>query len=216
MLNNTHLSDSQKREFLQKFDINEQLQKASASSAKETVFVVSPMTNDFSGFLNVPYRQQETNYWCGPATTQQTLTYINGYANSQSSIANAIGTTSSGSDLASMVPYINNHESRNYYIIVTSPSESLIQSIAEYGVRSSAPPIGRLKIQQGGNWEYSSSGHYMNISGYTGYGDYIRVTDPYIGWVDPTIANNSNGSYFVTSNEFYTATANHWAHQISY
>lgn len=50
---------------------------------------------------------QENGYYCGPATVQQTLKRINGSAPSQSTIASGIGTTTAGSNLASMVSYIN-------------------------------------------------------------------------------------------------------------
>lgn len=169
-------------------------------------------SNTESGSHAVPYFKQAYDYYCGPATVKQTIHFIKGSSGTQDAIATSIGTTKAGSDLAPMVKYLNNNQTVNTYVVVNSPSEDLIKGIPEYAVRKGSPAIGRLKIAKGGNWAYSSAGHFMNMSGYTNYGAKIRVTDPYIGWINAS----STGSYYVTSNEFYTATKNHFANQIAY
>ncbi|MFJ7953979.1 C39 family peptidase [Lysinibacillus sp. NPDC096418] len=169
-------------------------------------------SNTESGSHSVPYFKQAYSYYCGPATVKQTLQFINGSSNTQDTIASGIGTTTDGSNLANMVTYINKNQSKHSYMVHSSPDEDLIRGIPEYAVRNGSPAILRLKIAKGGNWTYTSSGHYMNMSGYSNYGKSIRVTDPYIGWVNAS----STGSYWVTSNEIYTATNNHFAKQIAY
>jgi len=196
----------------ERFEEHAALVKAAEATSMENNKISTLAANTASGSLSVPYYKQEKSYWCGPATTKQTIQLIKGSSSSQTSIASAIGTTSAGSVLSSMVKYVNANQSKHKYLVINSPSESLIQSIAEYGVRNKAPAMGRLKIAKGGNWTYNSAGHYMNMSGYRNYGKEIRVTDPYIGWVNAS----SGGSYYVTSKEFHTATKNHFANQISY
>lgn len=213
LLEEPNLSEQQKNMIKEKFAFHKELVETIKSKEKSKKDSVSTLTtNNPSGTISVPYFKQETNYWCGPATTKQSIHFINASSSSQATIAQAIGTTTAGSDLLSQVNYLNKNQSRNAYMIVNSPSEALIKSIAEYAVRKPAPAIGRLKIAKGGNWAYSSAGHFLNVSGYSSYGSSIRVTDPYIGWITPS----STGSYFVTSAEFHTATKNHFANQISY
>lgn len=205
ILNDVNISENQKALFLQKFKDYKKMKSGNKG--------ISPMVaNTKSGFLSVPYFEQETGYYCGPATTKQTIEYINGASQSQSTIASAIGTTKDGSNLTDMKNYINREQGRHAYIIVTSPSEDLIQNIVEYSVRNGAPTVARLKIAKGGNWAYTTSGHYMNLTGFKNYGANIRVTDPYIGWIQ----SSSSGSYYVTSNEIYTATINHKSKQMMY
>lgn len=206
---NAATSEEDKNKIKNRFEEHYDLVEKSKKGSNE----VSPLlTNDPSGTLSVPYFKQEKSYYCGPATTKQTVHFINGSSSTQGTIASAIGTTTDGSNLFDMVNYINNEQSHHDYLIINNPDEPLIQSIAEYAVRNDSPAIGRLKIAKGGNWAYSSVGHFLNVSGYSDYGRKIRITDPYIGWVQPS----SSGSYYVTSNEFYTATNNHFADQISY
>ena len=166
--------------------------------------------------LNVPVCKQETGYYCGPATVKQTLTCINNTAPSQSAIASAIGTTTAGSDLASMVSYINKKiptdEEKEEYVIVKKPSKSYIQSMVNNGVTWKHPVICRLKFSKGGSWKYSTDGHFMNANGYDNYGNKIYVTDPNIQRVD----KNASGSYYVSIDELYNATVNHFAQQMAY
>ena len=214
VLNDSSLSAAKKILFKKKFETNRLfLAKDLARNLnKADSMVTINATSNASGTIAVPYYKQQNSYYCGPATTRQTVSFIKGSASSQSVIATAIGTTTAGSDLTPMKNYLNNVQSRNAYVITTSPSESYLQFIAEYAVSESSPSMARLKIAKGGNWQYSTNGHFMNISGYKSYGGYIRVTDPYIGWVQ----TSSSGTYYVTSRELYVATANHFAHQISY
>lgn len=166
--------------------------------------------------LNVPVCKQENGYYCGPATVKQTLTCINNTAPSQSVIASAIGTTSAGSDLSSMVKYINNNipidEEKEAYIIVQNPSRSNIQGMVNHGITWKQPVICRLCFEKGGSWIYTTAGHFMNANGYDNYGNLIYVTDPNVQRVN----SNLSGSYYVTIDELYNATANHFAQQMAY
>lgn len=52
----------------------------------------------------------------------------------------------------------------------------------------------------------------MNANGCDNYGNKIYVTDPNIQRVD----KNASGSYYVTIDELYNATVNHFAQQMAY
>lgn len=207
LIKDSSISSEKKSKFLKKFEAYKELKRKTNNMAS-----IQSTNDPSSGYISVPYFKQEKNYWCGPATTKQTLQYISGSSSSQAVIAKAIGTTTDGSNLSDMVSYLNNNQSNKNYVIVTDPSEDLIQGIAKVIVDDQAPAIGRLAFKKGGNWEYSTRGHYLNITGYSNGGSSIRVTDPYIGWISPS----SSGSYYVTSNEVYIATKDHFARQISY
>ena len=214
VLNDSSLSAAKKLMFKKKFEAHRLFlaKDLARNSNKANSMVTINATTNPSGTIAVPYYKQANGYYCGPATTRQTVSFIKGSASSQSVIAAAIGTTTAGSDLTPMKNYVNSVQSRNAYVITTSPTESYIQFIAEYGVSESAPPMARLRFSAGTYWKYPTSGHFMSISGYKSYGESIRVTDPYIGWVDESAPT----SYYVSSYTLYKATADHPAHQMSY
>ena len=58
-----------------------------------------------SGFT---MNKQETSYWCVAASTQAALLHLTGTTISQSTIATAIGTTTSGAKLSEARKYLNN------------------------------------------------------------------------------------------------------------
>lgn len=98
------------------------------------------------------------------------------------------------------------------YIIVSDPSMSYMQTMVNHGITYRRPVICRLKFSTGGNWQYGTSGHFMNANGYRKYGSEIYVTDPNIKRID----KNASGGYYVTITELYNATHNHPARQMAY
>lgn len=158
--------------------------------------------------LGVPLHTQQTDYYCGPATTLQTLEWHGSYGHTQTSLARALGTTSSGTDGLNIVDVLNTNQNKVHYIVVNlSTKEKMMTSLisSTSGIRS--PAVLRLNITKGGNWIYSSKGHFMNVSGISDDYSTVYVTDPFIQWKDSSIT----GSYRVTGDEVYTATYNHFA-----
>ncbi|WP_312355723.1 C39 family peptidase [Aminipila sp.] len=203
VVNDNSLSKAEKNAKIEKLSIFKNMDKSLKSTRG---------TDKSSAKLKVSVSTQETGYYCGPATVKQTLTYINGKADSQSSIAKAIGTTTDGSALINMVGYVN--EKKQAYVgyeIVQDPNIAEIQTCINYSCNIGNPIMCRLKFSKGGDWAYSTSGHYMNANGYKDYGGYIYVTDPNIKRVDPS----SNGSYYVHVNSLYYATHNHFAQEMA-
>lgn len=164
--------------------------------------------------LNVPAYKQETSYWCGPATTKQTMQFLTGSSNSQSSIASSLGTTSSGTDGTKIVKYLNNNQSHYYYTIYELNQDDIdteyAQQMIDLALFQNAPVILRVNTKGISGWPYSSSGHFLNLSGQTQYATKYQVTDPWIKWVD----SSSTGTYWLNSTAVFDATLNHFAQHI--
>lgn len=67
--------------------------------------------------------QQINNYYCAPASVKSVLQYINGSSDSQSTIANGLGTTSDGTSPTKIAPYLNQKQSF-YYARFANPSQT--------------------------------------------------------------------------------------------
>lgn len=158
--------------------------------------------------LAVPYCKQETNYYCGPATAQQTVRfYTNSIEESQDDIWKSVGVEYSGTKGTSgdlLKNYVNSKQSTNTYALEYPSSASDMSQDIYSDINRDVPVILWVKVQKGGNWLYSTSGgHFMNASGINTGGSLIEVTDPYIGWVEGH--NFIAGKYWVTAEEAYSA-----------
>lgn len=170
-----------------------------------------------SAELPVPVCKQEKGNYCGPATAQQLIRLFGkDYTTTQDQIAEAIGTTSKGSELGKITEYIKDSGYAVYWVFKNLSIEEMHRLIGANISGYYTPPIGRLKFSQVGNWPYKTSGHFLNVSGYdyTNHSDAIeeceiRLTDPNIQRVQP----NSSGSYYVTLGEFHQATVDHFCHE---
>lgn len=176
----------------------------------------------YSKTLNVTYCEQENKYYCGPATAQQTYRYYKGtnYP-SQSSIANAIGTTSAGTDVQPILNYLNKNLGTTYEQFWLSSNatnyEGSVKLICE-SIENNCPPIVWVSVSSdwGGTrdlgingdtakWPYTVSGHYLNVSGYGKNGEVYEMTDPWLGWVYKP-ANNHKGKFWVDNYTTYKVT----------
>ena len=144
--------------------------------------------NDYE--IQVPCYKQKTRYWCGPATVKQTLQYLKGSSPSQTALAKALGTTS-GTSIYAIRKYLNNNQNKNTYVQMTPSSNNAMQNAMMMAVKTyKAPPILLVRITNknfGGKAEYTSDGHYLNVSGvyhvyatpFSGYTVNYRLVDPY-------------------------------------
>lgn len=205
------LSDEQK---------NQAVDKINFSTQFKNVGEMKSSNESYRYTIPVPYFKQENSYFCGPATTKQSIHYINGISPSQYVIANALGTTTNGTDGADIVTYMNTNQQYVYYVDITPASEAdmasrIYRGMSYYG----SAPILRLKMTTGQGWSYNSPGHFMNASGIysaehstTGVLQY-EVTDPYIRYVDQSVFN---GKYRINSIAVYNSTINHFAQKFYY
>lgn len=146
---------------------------------------VSPFSNIAT--LSVPSFEQETNYWCGPATTKQVLHYLNKSSESQSYYANELGTTTDGTVFSIIDDVLNDHQSKTTYIYQTFSSneydtwETIMLASANLFI---APAVLDLQISPSYMPLYTThiAGHILNTSGYDildPNNKKIRLTDPF-------------------------------------
>lgn len=212
ILNSKILSEKQKSQAVDKLKFTNSVMKAN------DFFLLDTTVYNFTAAI--PYFKQQNSYYCGPATTKQSLHYISGTSPTQSVIANGLGTTTAGTDGAMIVTYMNANQSEVYYIDITPANEAdmasrIYRGMSFYG----SAPILRLKMTTGQGWDYASSGHFMNASGIyssaystTGALQY-EVTDPYIQYIDQS---ETDGKYRISSTAVYNSTINHFAQKFYY
>lgn len=201
---NTQLSQEQKNSIIEKINFAEERSKISVDNKG-----IDYQQADIG--ISVPYYRQINNYYCGPATTKQTMQYLIGQSDSQQTIASALGTTTAGTDGTKIVSYLNSHQTENYYII-TSPASAnhMADCTAKCMADYFATPIVRVKMQTNQGWSYNSNGHFMNITGQLSpiSGFEYTVVDPYIQYVD---SSNTTGRYTISINVVYASVMNHFA-----
>jgi len=207
------IEDGDLSDFIQAIETNNTLtteEKTEAiKSAKELKSVLADIPS--SKYLDVWVSTQTETWYCGPATAKQLVTYFNGSADNQATIAKAMGTTSAGSDMAQISNYVNNKTSV-YYNIYTKPSLSTLTSFIKASITANMPPILRMKVTTSYGFPYTikSTGHFMNANGYNS--TKVRVTDPEIK--NRNAADYPDGMYSVTWNNVYDATTEHFAKEL--
>jgi len=146
--------------------------------------------------LGVPWKAQETSYWCGPASIQMIQYYFNMPA-SQSYIASRCGTSPDyGTYVYRIVEWLNASPMTGYadlpswweWVYYSLPDYetfklNLQKSVSNYD----APQIWHLKTYPSSTyhlpgWTYNA-GHYVTGSGYdfTGSTYYVLYDDPWYG-----------------------------------
>lgn len=162
----------------------------------------------------VPYFRQDEDWFCGPATTKQTIHFLTGSSEDQGSIAEDLGTTLGGTIGANIVTYLNARQNAVYYVTATPASDQAMQDRLYDGLSNyHSVPILRLRMTVAQGWPYGvTTGHFLNVSGfYSGTWSNVgacqyEVTDPYIEYKVPA---ETDGKYRVTSTAAYAATMNH-------
>ena len=158
--------------------------------------------------MSVPYYKQESNDYCGPATTKQTLQYINGTSLSQDAYADLVGGWSSSkgrycnssdkggsyaSAMTRIVPVVNDRQTRVHYVTVMKSDYDMDQgdmkALINCGMVRNYPPILNVKVSGitpntsssslNAAWPYTTKGHYLNISGQFARGTGYYLTDPF-------------------------------------
>lgn len=124
-------------------------------------------------------------------------------------IASALGTTTDGTDTNKIATYLNNAFGLGYQVLWYWDNSTL-PTLVTNNIGTGAPIIlhvsisnanaGRNGINDTSKWPYTTSGHYMNLNGYTDSGRVCNVTDPYAD----RVSGYSSGKYSVT----YTAVNN--------
>jgi hypothetical protein len=133
--------------------------------------------------ISVPSYEQQTSYWCGPATVKQILGYINGSSSSQSYYASKLGTTKAGTDFSLVDNVLDQHQSKVDYVYVSIGDYGRWTDRIEFAVDTGGPAALDLEIYPSYMPKYTThiAGHILNASGYdTRYSPAkVRLTDPY-------------------------------------
>ena len=129
--NKSQLSQSQKKDLEAKMKIiNEEnnslkVERNAYGNSLEDDELVSTETIYPARKLNMKSCKQINGYYCGPATTKQTLQYLTGKSYKQGDIAKALGTTKDGTDGTQIIKYLNMKQKKvNYMISTTTNTES--------------------------------------------------------------------------------------------
>ncbi len=151
--------------------------------------------------LNVPVYQQETSYWCGPATVKQVVQFIKGSSESQSNYAKLLGTTTSGTDMTVIAEKLRTLTGKNYvYYSFTQKADWTDKLL--WGLNNNMPAVLDIDTRNVSAFPYRSSGHFVNVSGMDlRHSDRVRITDPY----GPGLGNR-----WYERTDLYNANRAHW------
>lgn len=223
ILSSPHSTEEQKKMAIEKANYSKQVEAWFSNDVSRSSISDDSTTNEYNVTRNVPYFRQQNRYYCGPATTKQTLHYITGSSPTQDTLANALGTTSQGTDGTRIVTYLNNNLPSSVYFIETpyTPKSMAVTTYRSLCV-TNTPPILRVNVTSDQvssshpvDWYYTTDGHFMNISGqYTVNGHIVyEVTDPYIEYKSSSI---TNGKYRIRANAVFDSTMQHFAQHYYY
>jgi hypothetical protein len=155
-----------------------------APKTAKAVKVAAPAAKE----LTFDFESQINGYYCGPAATRIAAS-ARISAPSQDSIANAMGTTTNGTNSAAdTTRELNNLEGTSFYHTTFIPNSDatsaetdqlqadVVHAISNgYGIVANI--VGSAQDTAGNYHEYDG-GHYISIIGYTDNGRDVRIADP--------------------------------------
>ncbi|TDQ41162.1 C39 family peptidase [Aureibacillus halotolerans] len=156
--------------------------------SEDTEGILKAMDLGEKEILSVRGFEQETSYWCGPATVKQVLHYLNGSSDSQSDYADELGTTRDGTVFSIVDNILNDNQNERTYRYYEYEEDDYLawQIFMIKSVDRGIPAVLDLKISPRTlpNYESTVAGHILNTSGYDAQGDLrddprIRLTDPF-------------------------------------
>ena len=158
-------------------------------SKSEQQYIINNSSNAYSNIspyflivqLNVPSIMQEENTWCGAATIQIVLKYLNGSSPTQKEIVSSITDSPS---IDAVTEYLNNRitdDNLKYTyksIDVSEDFKGEITTRLSSALKYKKPMILQIANVDGtGQWRYKTSGHYCLCDGRTS--DTYTICDPY-------------------------------------
>ncbi len=155
--------------------------------------------------LSVKRFQQETNYYCGPATVKQVIHYINGSSLTQSKYASILGTTTDGTTMTDIDDVLNDYISEEHYVYSSIGTQSEWLNKVRYSLYYQRPAVLDINTNGISSFSYSSSGHFVNVCGYSESSGRVAITDPY---------GEQNTAVWHSVSNLYSANNNHWRQAI--
>jgi predicted double-glycine peptidase len=136
--------------------------------------------------LNVPYHQQDNNYYCGPACVEMALEYLTGDIIPQKTLADQLKT-----DPQKLVTWTNNMPTPFTNFGYPDTRENQYSDKEELNTRSSEGLLSIILIWFDTDHQY---GHYVVVIGYNATG--IFVHDPWsIDWGQPQTRKTGQNAY---------------------
>lgn len=165
--------------------------------------------------LSVPLRQQQNDYYCGPASVQMVLAYF-GYFPTQDALANTMNTNSSdGTYVYQIANGINSFMGSGQYAYIHT-SELSFSSKLLPSINAGYPIVCHTQTHKLPHYNGHSSGHYVVVTGYSwaqggssgGQETTVHFNDPninadYYGYRSCTVSQmtsaiNANAGYYIT------------------
>ncbi|WP_043682498.1 C39 family peptidase [Streptomyces xylophagus] len=131
--------------------------------------------------VTITGQQQQTSYWCVPASSRATLTAF-GVTKYQSELAPLLGTTSSGTKMSKVPAVLNSLESSNKYVLNSNTdSAKLLFARVQVNVKNWGAPL--IAAIQGNDLPlWSAEGYYgyhaVVLYGYASNNAWIQYDDP--------------------------------------
>ena len=132
------------------------------------------------------YRYEQLDpYYCVPATMQTILRYNNNsLPPTQDTIASEMGFTSGvGVDFLNVPDYLNNHQTKNTYVLHSKFSKSQMKSKIKTDISSlGVPTCIRISVSNSSDWFYTTSGHALVCNSITTDSGTVQLVDPGVGY----------------------------------
>ena len=166
--------------------------------------------------LSVPLYQQEVYNWCGPASAQMLLKFVQGTKYTQASLASSMGTASpNGTYVYMLTNTLNSKLGSNQYQFIKDSSYPFESSLI-YGIDQNKPVVCHVETRELPHYSGHISSHYVLAIGYSWYASgssgysNVKYNDPndqsiYYGTYtcdvgDMTDAINARAGYYIRCN----------------
>lgn len=149
--------------------------------------------------LNVLKSQQQTSYWCGPASIQMMIKY-NGKSVLQETLAKEAGTTSQGSNTLDLKNVLNKHINAHVFGVTriqgSSDQNRLFNVLNSNIFSKSQPTLALVRTDRLPYYNGHVSNHYIVARGLTKYID-DGTGQPVIGLSEVHVVDpNNNNNYY--------------------
>lgn len=132
--------------------------------------------------MSITAFKQETNWYCGPATVKQVVHRINGSSLTQKEYADLLSTSTAGTDMTQIPDVVNTCIDEQYYVYSSIGTQDEWMEKIRSGIYNDRPAILDINTEalyKQKKFPYTTSGHFVNTSGYSDTEDVVYITDPH-------------------------------------
>ncbi|MBU5428237.1 C39 family peptidase [Tissierella pigra] len=160
---------------------------------------IQPYSYD-SKRLNVPLRQQEETYYCGPASAQMTILYLQGQSPTQRTLASNMGTDKTGTMVYRLAQELNKYSRYEY---TNTDSSNFVNDLI-YSIDKGKPIIAHVRASSLPHSPGAGSGHFIVNTGYL-WGMSGSSSEDIVYYNDPHYKNEYYGKYSCTWSQMVKA-----------